>query len=490
MKTLPSRRLRVRLTILSVIGFGLAGISCGDAVTDAAPDPGVGPDSVAVAFIEMLPAERALSFLGMSDRMAARRVAADGSFLGGSGTAGLFSWSSDAQDVVTVDSLGVVTAVRPGTARISATSAGVTGTATVTVREAVRLAWSFPFGEASTGALTIGDDGTIYAASVAALHAIAPGGTYRWSVQTGALVSSAPAIAPDGTLYVGTQGARGSLMAIDRSGAVRWTLENIGWIVSSPAIGLDGTIYAASRDSTLYALDPAGRKRWAFKGRGSFVRSSPALARDGTILVGAYDGLLYAVSPEGAERWTFQTGDTIRSSPAIAFDRTIYFTSTSQRLYALTPDGGLKWSLPLPLGDDALYSPAIGSDGTIYIGGEGLHAVDPNGRLRWTYPGTNPRSGTQSFQTPIVAGDGTVYVVGGAGRRRVFALAADGTLKWDHPAGGVGTPAIGLDGTILAMSDSTLHAIVERPGFNGGFAGAPWPKSRGDRANTGRVGGP
>jgi hypothetical protein len=55
----------------------------------------------------------------------------------------------------------------------------------------------------------------------------------------------------------------------------------------------------------------------------------------------------------------------------------------------------------------------------------------------------------------------------------------------------VASPAIGIDGTILAASyDHTLYAIVERDGSNGGFANAPWPKARGNRGNTGRAGEP
>jgi outer membrane protein assembly factor BamB len=460
-------------------------------------DPDLPPDSVAVVSIEMLPSERALSFIGMTDRMGARRVLADGTLKGSRLNPHLFAWSSDTPGVVTVDSLGVVTAVSEGTAKITTTSGGVTGTAMVTVRQAVRLAWSAPVGLSPT-ALTIGVDGTIYVPTRDTLHALAPGGQRRWSVRSGAEIHSAPAIAADGTLYIGTGGARGSLMAIDRSGAVRWNL-NTGWIFSAPAVGPDGTIYAASVDSTLYAVDPAGQKKWQFRGQGLFFLSSPAIAWDGTILVGGHeDGRLYAVSPDGAERWTFQTGASIRTSPAIAPDGTIYVTSDDQHLYALNLDGSLEWSLPLPLAtasQQSLWSPAIGSDGTVYVGGRGLHAIDPTGQLLWTYRGTNPSSGTQVFGTPIVAGDGTIYVSGGISTH-VFALAADGTLKWDHPTRGpvFGVPAIGLDGTIFAASSlggdasGTLYAIVERGGSNGGYASAPWPKHRGDRANMGHGG--
>jgi outer membrane protein assembly factor BamB len=489
--------------ILAVLGLAVSASSCRDADPDAITDPDVQPpDSAVVASIEMLPVERQLSFIGMSDRMGARRVAADGSFLGGSTVnEHLFSWSSDRPDVVSVNGLGVVTGLREGTARITATSAGVTGTATVTVREVVRLAWTLPI-DRSPGAITIGDDGTIYVPAYGTLHALDMGRQHRWSVPTSSTAYATPAIAPNGTLYVGMFD---SFAAIERSGTVRWSRPDLDR-AGAPVIGSDGTVYLArGRDSTVYALDPDGRTKWRFKAGATFT-AHLSLARDGTILVGGDDGRLFAVNPDGTERWSFQTVGPIGSTPAVGFDGTIYFGSPDQReysalvqggrLYALTPEGALAWSLPLTLARG--YSdPAIGPDGTIYIGGDGLHAVDPSGRLRWSYLGTNPRSGTEGFDSPIVAGDGTIYVVGGRSGG-VFALGADGTPKWDYPTERrvFGVPAIGLDGSIfVASSDSTLqsgifYAITELEGSNGGFASAPWPKERGDRANTGRARGP
>jgi outer membrane protein assembly factor BamB len=402
------RTFRTRLLTSSAVGLALAVNGCKDAVTD----PGVRPDSLP-ASIEMLPSERPLFFIGMTYRIGARTVAADGTFLRGARLfPQLFRWSSDAPNTVTVDSLGVVTAVSEGTARVSATSGGVRGTTAVTVRDAIRRAWSYPLGAPPGWGLSIGDDETIYVPAHKTLEAVAPGGARRWSVP--GEVSFAPAIAPDGTVYFGTLA---SFMAVDRSGVVRWILPNLHRISTSPAMGPDGSVYVASRDSMLHAVDPAGQKRWESKARGSFNLSAPAVARDGTILIGADNGFLYAFGPDGKERWIFRTGGAIQSTPAIALDGTIYFGSEDQHLYALSPGGNLKWSLPLPLAS-AYSSPVIGSDGTVYIGGYGLHAVDASGRLRWSYPGPNPRAGTEWFGTPVVAVDGSIFVGGG----NLFAL--------------------------------------------------------------------
>ena len=456
-----ARRLGIRLLTSSALGLALAVNGCKDVVTDpvaqrkdVVTDPAVSPDSLP-AWIEMLPAERPLFFIGMTYRIGARTVAADGTFLKGARlNPQLFRWSSDAPNIVTVDSIGVVTAVSEGTARITATSGKATGTATVTVRDAIRRAWSYPLGATPGWGIAIGGDGTIYVPARHTLEAVAPGGERRWSFPTSG-VSFAPAIAPDGTVYFGTLAA---LMAVDRSGAVRWILPNSGKVVvTSPAIGSDGTVYVASLDSILHAVDPAGQRRWEFKAGGRL--SAPVVARDGTILIGADAGYLYAVGPDGKERWVYRTGGAIRSTPAIALDGTIYFGSEDQHLYALGPGGNLKWSLPLPLAYYSDSSPAIGSDGTVYIGGDGLHAIDASGRLRWSYPGPNPRAGTLQFMTPVVAADGSIYVTG----INLFALAPDGTLKWEYPARTfTKATTVGRDGTVLATGDSALYAIVER----------------------------
>jgi outer membrane protein assembly factor BamB len=64
--------------------------------------------------------------------------------------------------------------------------------------------------------------------------------------------------------------------------------------------------------------------------------------------------------------WSFKTGGVVDSSPAIGLDGTIYVGSWDDKLYAINPDGSLKWSFKTGYLVDS--SPAIGSDGTIYVG--------------------------------------------------------------------------------------------------------------------------
>lgn len=500
-----------------------AGPSASDTVATTSPD-------TVVASIRITPSERTIGFLGTRFRTGAAALAADGTTLYDTGhDPGLFAWLSSAPEVASVSgdstlsngaSTRSVTGLSDGTATISATSQGVTGRLTVTVRERARLAWSVPlewsFPDAVAPILigagvAIGADGTIYIgwnddpAQTSHWYALSPQGGILWTVDVPGLTKwGMPAIGADGTLYFGSSiGSGGGLVAVDPGGSIRWILDGLDRISSSPAIGPDGTIHVAG-GRHVHAVDPQGEIRWTYETLDrTFFLSSPAVATDGTIYVGGEDKALHAIDRDGSPRWTFQTGDRIRVPPSIGGDGTIYVASYDGRLYAVDPDGSERWSVvvrrPPPGFEGSSGSvsspPSIGPDGAIYILGRGLFAINPDGSIRWHFD-----SGTSGFRsTPILGADGNIYIGSGV---TVTALDAQGGHLWDYQPGGdvisdayvVASPAIGVDGTIIATSVSytdggTIHGIVETESTNGGYAGSPWPTQRGNRANTGRAGG-
>ena len=491
------------------------------------------PDTV-VDSIWVRPPERTIGLLGTRFTTTAVAFSADGTRLYASiRDPGRFSWSSSAPEVaaVSADTIGhngratrFVTGLSDGTATITATSQGVTGSLTVTVRERARLAWSVPlewsFAEgAGRGSIqagvAIGADGTIYVgwneypARRSHWSALSPQGGVLWTLDLPGTGSSTPAIGADGTLYLGSynvsdSGSWGSLVAVDPGGSIRWILEDLDAIYSSPALGPDGTIYVAG-GRHVHAVDPQGEIQWTYETSGrTFSRSSPAVASDGTIYVGGNDHALHAINRDGSPQWTFKTGDLIRAPPSIGADGTVYVPSYDGRLYAVDPDGSERWSVvvmrPPPGYEDSSVQvnspPSIGPDGAIHVLGRGLFAINPDGSIRWHF-----HSGTSGYRTtPILGADGNVYLASGPA---VTALDTQGRLLWDYQPGGgyvfsgvsvAASPAIGIDGTIIATSFSdrdggAIHGIVETESANGGYSGSPWPTQRGDRANTGRVGG-
>jgi outer membrane protein assembly factor BamB len=158
----------------------------------------------------------------------------------------------------------------------------------------------------------------------------------------------------------------------------------------------------------------------------------------------------------GYKKWKFSTLSRVFSSPAIGSDGTIYVGSEDHNLYALYSDGNEKWGFTT--GDRIVFSsPAIGPDGTIYIGSyDGrLYAINPNGTKKWDF-----LTGKYIESSPAIGSDGTIYV--GSTDNELYAINPNGTKKWDFaPGGGVGSsPAIGSDGTIYVGSyNGNLNAV-------------------------------
>jgi len=103
-------------------------------------------------------------------------------------------------------------------------------------------------------------------------------------------------------------------------------------------------------------------------------------------------------SQNGDTKWTFTTDDEIHSSPAIGPDGTIYIGSRKGTLYAVDPQGRQKWTSGLGETYDAV---TIGRDGTIYVGAE--YALTPEGTVKW-----QSRIGFNRSSSAI-GKDGTLY---------------------------------------------------------------------------------
>jgi hypothetical protein len=91
------------------------------------------------------------------------------------------------------------------------------------------------------------------------------------------------------------------------------------------------------------------------------------------------------------------------------------------------------------------------------------------------------------YSSPAIGADGTVYV--GSYDTKVYALdGATGQKRWEFTTGDwvYSSPAIGADGTVYVGSDDNkVYALYT--GSVGGLAQSPWPKFRGDARNTGRA---
>jgi outer membrane protein assembly factor BamB len=272
-------------------------------------------------------------------------------------------------------------------------------------------------------------------------------GCVKWTFETGGAVSASVTIGAEDRVHIGCEDGR--LYTIDGNGVFLWSYDVNSPIISSPTVGPDGTVYLGTEAGRLYAIDMAGDVRWTHDAEG-FIYSSPAVSPDGnSVYVGSKEGVLYALAQDGSEQWYFE-------------------------LYGSGVIGG-----------SILASPAIGADGTVYIGGlydPNLYALDPNdGSVKWAcnfeypanpyFPDGDMESGWP-FASPVVAPDGTIYQTL-LFDPNLYAIEPNtGDIIWwtrvawspyqptTGDTDGWSEPALGPDGTIyVSFNDAKLTAV-------------------------------
>ncbi|HNZ76762.1 MAG TPA: PQQ-binding-like beta-propeller repeat protein [Verrucomicrobiota bacterium] len=154
--------------------------------------------------------------------------------------------------------------------------------------------------------------------------------------------------------------------------------------------------------------------------------------------------------------WSVPFNSISDSAPAIGPDGTIYVGTWKGRLWALNPEGARKWTFAA--GNEIKSAPAVGADGTIYFGSRDrkLYAVHPRGQKRWEF-----LTGGWVDSSPALGHDGTVCF--GSWDGNFYALNTNGVKQWVFPTGGaiVSSPAIGADGAIYFGShDRKFYALA------------------------------
>jgi len=228
-----------------------------------------------------------------------------------------------------------------------------------------------------------------------------------------------------------------------------------------------------------------GTIKWRFK-TGDGIESSPSIGIDGTVYIGSHDGYFYAINPDGTEKWRFFAGPpnyderwdvskSMMASPAIASDGTIYIYSSANYLFAVNPDGTEKWRFYVKWGNDFWSSPVIGHDGTIYTGSArsqedpnydgGLHAINPDGSEKWLFLNDCGVTSTAAINTEatIYFGGNVLNPEGEGNIGKLYALNPDGSKKWEYTFENwmESSPSIGPDGTIYTGTgrEAKVYAI-------------------------------
>ncbi len=361
-----------------------------------------------------------------------------------------------------------------------------------------KLEWMFYTKYVVFTSPVIGPDGTIYIDSDnhsfqikhsnSTLYAINSNGTIKWTFRMNGRIGGSATISSSGTIYIMSNY---HIYAVNPNGTKKWTIHTTRLVSGTPAIGDHGTVYVSTTslmDSSLkpqlYAINPNGTVKWTFKTHGA--ANSPAIGKNRTIYINCDNwprtgSTLYAMRPNGTVKWAFRTigyNGFINPAPAIGNDGTIYLGSENHNLYAINPNGAVKWVYHAkgPIN----FPPAIGKDGTIYVyynkikyqhenypwPGYSIHsissildAVRPNGTKKWRY---QIRGSIGS--SPIIGKNGTIYFAGAerAFKGKLCAIRPDGTLKWVCSIGHYfgSPPAIGRGGVIYVGGSTSKNSYL------------------------------
>lgn len=240
-------------------------------------------------------------------------------------------------------------------------------------------------------------------------------GTTRWNTKIGDHNLFSSPVAANGRVFIGANTFDDRFYALDdATGAVVWRKHVVDGFAATAAVA-NGVVYAGSVDGRLYAWRAAtGAKKWSVKVTDAF--EGTVVVANGVVYARTY-GMLYALdAATGQIIWSKQvpsaffvpTGD--EDSPVVS-GGTLYVSADASLTALSASSGATLWTTPLS--SEASYSPAL-ANGVVYVATEGdSDTIPPN----------------------------------------LYALdASNGTILFDVPAGGGGSPSI-ADGYVYTTSD-------------------------------------
>jgi hypothetical protein len=375
----------------------------------------------------------------------------------------LFALNSDGSLKWVFDTHGVIYGAAPavgpdgtiyiGTSQTLTSSGAVGQTSILAINPDGTLKWSnsLPTSDASAGQLSfeIGPGGTIYAVSGGILYALTPSGFIAWSITLGTpftvsglsslAIDSSPVIGPSGTLYIvgSAPNSAGTaidytLYAISQTGTISWKVASgADLVLGGPAVDSNGNVYAGCGLASICAYSSEGALEW-----------QAALPNTGCgQIFGVPASTPCTIQVRPTATLVIGTGGTLlvptEQQVTTVYGQTTSVTDGPYVFYALnSANGNVEWSINP--GDPILNPPAIGEDGTIYMGcGFEVCAYTSGGAELWELNtqnalgslGPSDIQGTTGVSTaPAIGPEGTVYVGDNYGHLFAIGPGPTGTL--------------------------------------------------------------
>jgi outer membrane protein assembly factor BamB len=284
-----------------------------------------------------------------------------------------------------------------------------------------------------------------------------------WSTDVAGPVEAQVTASPDEqTLYVATLGGKLSALSA-QDGVTAWTLDLGDRVYSTPCVADDGTIFVGSDAQRVFAVSPEGKVKWSLHTEGE-ADSGPVLASDGTLIFAA-GRMVYGVTPLGYVKWRFAARRKVFTAPAVDDRGRVFFGSQDHRAYAVRGDGQPLWSTDL--GADVDGAPAIGDDGSVYMGTDGDEVVRldaEDGHVLW-----RAKVGGYVRGTLSIGRNGDVFAGAYGPTPHAMRLRADdGAVRGTFSIQGTGAREFGVHGGALedetgvllfGAQDDALYAI-------------------------------
>ncbi|MFH0879546.1 MAG: pre-peptidase C-terminal domain-containing protein, partial [Lentisphaerota bacterium] len=375
--------------------------------------------------------------------------------------------------------------------RVSAYATNAAGSYTLRVKD-LRTRYRLSNG-GSMCSPAIGDDARIYVAVNDKFYAMQPDGSSTQTWDTGSTVRSSPTLGADGLIYIA---ANNAFYIFNTNGTTTNGTANLNPPVAwplyppSPALGPTGAVYTGAITNRFYSLNALGQTNWTYPTTG-FTFSAPAVDADGNIYFSCTDRWLRKLTSAGVSNWGVNLGQILYASPALDTNGNVVVAGSTGTVFLVSgTNGAILRTWQAGNNFDRGNSPVIGLSGTVYIvsGNSGrLYAFQPDGST-----GSVWNMGAQTYgSTPAIGSDGTIYV---GALNKFYAFNPNGTTSYVWNLSGYSdiysSPAIDSQGLIYLNCLGTVYAFYGMSWPTGGLANSSWPMLSRNARHTGAMGPP
>jgi outer membrane protein assembly factor BamB len=263
----------------------------------------------------------------------------------------------------------------------------------------------------STSPAVLADGTILWPGPNNTLYALSRTGSKLWTLHCAGQVLS-PAVAGANRVYIADlTGHVAALEITPTSHREVWSLALGGVDYASPTVGQDGSIYTASGDSLVAVRDlgAKGAVLWRFHAK-QMVEVSNAVNANGTVVLGTNHDKEYGIKPDGSVAWSTDIGDNTYTSSIARPDGTGWLGDNMGRERIIdTKTGKVRATIaPLPAGQQKNWT-AVAADARddSYWGttAGNIYGYSSTGTMLFTVATS---SSINSY--PALGADGTLYI--------------------------------------------------------------------------------